>query len=57
MGVPSDVVMPRDIMQNLAVKNPRNEEELADAMQTIPWRLDHFGDEILKVMINGKSKN
>jgi ribonuclease D len=48
MGVASDVVLPRDLMYIVAVRNPQTLEELAETLSETPWRLDHFGDQILK---------
>jgi len=50
MGVPSDVVLPRDLMTALAEANPRQPEELAQVMKSVPWRLEQFGEAILRVM-------
>jgi len=47
IGVGSDVILPRDLMVSLAEKAPRTEDELAQAMQVAPWRLEHFGEQIL----------
>ncbi len=47
MGVESDVVMPREVLEAVAVRNPRNLEELGHLMGDFPWRLDHFGRQIL----------
>ena len=53
MSVQSDVVLPRDLMQSLASVNPRSQAELESALREVPWRLSHFGDEILQAL-NGK---
>ena len=50
MGVPSDVVLPRDLMFTLARKAPSNAEELAGVLSDVPWRLERFGDQILEVI-------
>ena len=50
MGVTSDVVLPRDVMFNLAESDPLNFAELADALHDFPWRLEHFGAEILDAL-------
>jgi ribonuclease D len=50
MGVESDVVLPRDVLFDVAAHNPRNLDELASFMQAIPWRLQHFGPDILKAV-------
>jgi len=52
MGVKSDVVLPRDLMLTLAAQNPRHSEELATLMADFPWRLEHFGSQILKAISN-----
>ncbi len=48
MGVPSDVVLPRDIMQEIASQNPSNPEELRKVMETIPWRFEQFGKDLMQ---------
>lgn len=50
MGVPSDVVLPRDVMNELAKINPRDKEQLGEVMIEVPWRLENFGGEILDVL-------
>jgi ribonuclease D len=46
LQVESDVVLPRDYMEKIAAKNPRNLVELKALMKNIPWRFDHYGKEI-----------
>ena len=48
MGVPSDVVLPRDIMQEVASRNPSNMNEIREVMKTIPWRFERFGEAIMQ---------
>ncbi len=50
IGVKSDVVLPRDVMEQIARSSPRDLEELSQVMSEIPWRLDHFGNQILRVL-------
>ncbi|MCU0485745.1 MAG: HRDC domain-containing protein [Anaerolineales bacterium] len=50
MGVESDVVLPRDLMYMLAEKNPRHPQELADLMRIAPYRLEHFGSDLARVL-------
>jgi ribonuclease D len=50
MGVPSDVVLPRDLMMVLAEANPHGSGELAEILQSVPWRLERFGEQILGVL-------
>jgi ribonuclease D len=50
MGVNSDIVLPRDLLFTLAEQNPQTQGELAVVMRNVPWRLEHFGPYILKVL-------
>jgi ribonuclease D len=47
MGVPSDVVLPRDMMQEIAARNPADLRELRQVMKPVPWRFEHFGKDLL----------
>jgi len=49
-GVESDVILPKDILHAIAEGNPRTLAELGELMQPIPWRFEHFGEDILKVL-------
>lgn len=46
-GVPSDVVLPRDVLNRIAWANPQNMEELKAQMWDVPYRFNHFGQQIL----------
>lgn len=48
LGVESDVVLPRVYLMPLAEQNPRTLESLSIVMRDSPWRVAHFGPEILK---------
>lgn len=50
MGVESDVILPRFYMTALAEHNPPNGEALERVMSGSPWRLEHFGGEILHAL-------
>lgn len=50
LGMESDVVLPRPYLHAIAEKNPRSYEALASIMEEAPWRLEHFGPEILKLL-------
>ena len=50
MGVESDVILPRVFMVALAEQNPRNTQELEKALAGSPWRLEHFGPEIMRTL-------
>lgn len=47
MGVESDIVLPRTLMEEIAKANPQDKNELAELMQKSPWRLSQYGNEIL----------
>lgn len=48
-NVPSDVVLPKDIMQRIAEVGPVNETELRELMSEVPARYERFHKEILEV--------
>ena len=50
MGVESDIVLPRILMEEIAKTNPQDSNELATLMQKSPWRLSQYGNEILSKM-------
>lgn len=49
MSVPSDVILPRDLMFALANKGPADPEALGEILKETPWRLSQFGEEILRL--------
>ena len=51
LGVPSDVILPRDVMMRLAQKPPRNQSELNILLTDVPWRREHFGSQILSLFL------
>lgn len=50
MGVESDVVLPRDVLEAVAERDPRTVEELAEVMGSLPWRVERFGKEIVRLL-------
>ncbi|MBN1667404.1 MAG: HRDC domain-containing protein [Anaerolineales bacterium] len=50
MGVESDVVLPKDLLIQLAAQRPENWPVLAEILASVPWRLEHFGEQILTVI-------
>ena len=50
LGVESDVVLPRESMHRLAEEAPASLEELAACVPDIPWRVQHFGEEMVQVL-------
>ena len=56
LGVESDVILPKDVLHEIAETNPRTPEALAERMQTLPWRRERFGNEILELLLTKKGK-
>ena len=50
MKVLSDIVLPRDILEEVVAANPQSLPDLQIYMQSVPWRFSHFGVEILNVI-------
>jgi ribonuclease D len=50
LGVPSDVILPRDVLETIARTQPKSMDELAAVMGDLPWRLEHFGKHILRIV-------
>ncbi len=50
MGVNSDVVLPRDLLYDVAKIGPRDRAGLEQIMVHVPWRVNEFGKEILQVL-------
>jgi len=50
MGVESDVIMPRYLIEDIAHANPHNRADLAVLLQSTPWRLQRFDNEIMQVL-------
>jgi ribonuclease D len=53
-GLESDIILPKSWMQAIAERNPQNTAELAALMPESPWRLKHYGEEILAAI--GRAK-
>jgi ribonuclease D len=49
-GVPSDVVMSKDVLWKLTEVGPHTHKQLAAIQSLGPWRLKTYGDEILRVL-------
>jgi ribonuclease D len=50
LGVESDVILPREILELIAQNNPKRLEDLAAIMKPAPWRFERFGGQILKLL-------
>ena len=55
LDVESDVVLPKDLLMDLAKKNPQNQGEMEKILETVPWRIEQFGDEIFDLLRASKS--
>ena len=53
LDVESDVVLPRDVLERIAMQNPGTLAELAEVMKDTPWRYQQYGEQIVLV-ISGK---
>jgi ribonuclease D len=54
MGVKSDIILPRDLVHSLAEHDPCCLQELNQFMHAVPWRFEHFGDQILETLKHRK---
>jgi len=52
MGVESDVILPKGCYGTPAQAGPTTPAELAALMQDLPWRLEHFGQDLLGILKN-----
>jgi len=50
LGVESDIILPRDLLEKIARENPSDLEALETIMRSTPWRFRRFGYEILQVL-------
>lgn len=55
MGVASEVILPRDLLYALAYHNPRTPEDLANLLHQVPWRRQHFGEELLSILAQAEA--
>jgi ribonuclease D len=47
LQVLSDVILPRDVLEEIASQNPQSLLSLKSIMRSVPWRFAHFGAELL----------
>lgn len=50
LGVPSDVILPRDVLNRIAWAGPDCPEDLQTEMYDVPYRFDRFGQAILSTI-------
>lgn len=56
LGVPSDVILPRDVLNRIAHAHPDNMRQLKMQMEDVPHRLERFGGEIMKILEEERQK-
>lgn len=52
--VESDIILPREIMEDIAKKNPSTRSELKSLMQDVPERFQQYQDSIMHVLKENK---
>ncbi len=50
IGIELDLILPKGWMHVIAEQNPVTLDDLAPLMPNSPWRVEHFGEEILKAI-------
>jgi ribonuclease D len=50
LKVESDIILPRDLLHELAARNPRDEKALGECLAGVPWRREQYGGEIVKTL-------
>ena len=50
LQVESDIILPRDLLHQLAARNPQDMGALSVCLSDVPWRRERYGEEILKVL-------
>ncbi len=55
LGVESDIVLPRDMLEKIAFRPPVSRQELATLMDEFPWRMSRFGDQIFTLLQTDKT--
>ena len=49
IGVESDIVLPRDVLEKIGHAMPKSKEALAELMKDVPWRFQEYGDQIFQI--------
>lgn len=48
LGIPSDVILPKDVLHRIIVENPQEEQELSTILKSLPVRNKLFNQSLLK---------
>jgi ribonuclease D len=51
LGVPSDVILPRDVLTRIAWTAPQDMAALETQMQDVPYRFNRFGERIFSIIM------
>ena len=54
MGVESDIILPRDVLEAIAADDPQDLQSLGKVMASVPWRFRRFGKDILSLLVDSK---
>ena len=57
LEVESDIILPRDLLQQLAAKNPLEMDALSECLAQVPWRRKRYGQEILIILRKAAGRN
>jgi len=57
LEVESDIILPRDLLHQLAAKNPQEMDALSECLADVPWRRERYGQEILVVLRKTAGRN
>lgn len=49
IGVESDIVLPRDVLEKIGHALPDSMDALAELMKDVPWRFQEYGDQIFSI--------
>jgi len=52
LGIESDIVLPREVMETITREMPFTREDLWKIMSDLPWRFHQYGQEILEIVKN-----
>jgi ribonuclease D len=56
LEVESDIILPRDLLHDIASRNPKNMDELSEVLHGVPWRQEQYGEEILILLRKVESR-
>ena len=50
MGVESDVIMPKDLLYQIAEHNPKSRAQVDEILASVPWRKQRFAEQIYSLL-------